>query len=123
MSHANAEIGSTDMAREGSGLVVPGGIHSAFFHDFSQPYLQIKEKALAIEQLYADSNVELPATCDLARLIADAKVLIDSWLINGLESLPLQDYVAWAIWIESLMLCFHFTSARAYQVPDRAYLW
>ena len=48
----------------------------------TQTYLQIKEKALSLESLYAESNLNLPPTCDLARLIADAKMLSDLWLTN-----------------------------------------
>ncbi|MFZ3375719.1 MAG: hypothetical protein WA183_09215, partial [Chthoniobacterales bacterium] len=47
-----------------------------------QTYLEIKDKALALERLYADNKVVLPNGCDLARLIADAKSLSDHWLTN-----------------------------------------
>ena len=69
----------------GSGLVVPEGTVTDRSHSSSQTYLQIKEKALALEQLYADSNVPIPLTCDLARLIADAKTLSDLWLMNKVD--------------------------------------
>src|SRR5215831_6340665 len=48
----------------------------------SQTYLEIKDKALALERLYADNKVVLPDGCDLARLIADAKSLSDHWLTD-----------------------------------------
>src|SRR5262249_26129410 len=65
-----------------SGLIVPAGTVSDFSRASSQTYLQIKEKALALESLYTDCNLKLPPTCGLARLIADAKMLSDSWLTN-----------------------------------------
>lgn len=72
-----------------SGLVVPEGTVSDLSHSSSQTYLQIKEKALALEQLYADSNVPIPPTCDLARRIADAKALSDLWLMNKVDELSM----------------------------------
>src|SRR5688572_12787942 len=65
-----------------SGLVVPGGTFSVFFVSDSGPYLQIKKKALAVEDLYKKNGVILSASSDLARLIADAKALSDSWLLD-----------------------------------------
>jgi hypothetical protein len=73
----------------GSGLVAPEGTISDLSHSSSQTYLQIKEKALALEQLFADSNVPLPPTCDLARLIAAAKTLSDLWLMNKVDELSM----------------------------------
>jgi len=75
-------------ARE-SGLVIPEGTVSDFSQSSSQTYLQIKENALALEQLYADANVPLPPTSDLALLIADAKGLSDSWLTGQIEKLQI----------------------------------
>src|SRR5215469_10087885 len=65
-----------------SGLVVPEGTVSDSSTLSSRTYLEIKDKALALERLYADNKVVLPDGCDLARLIADAKSLSDHWLTN-----------------------------------------
>ena len=67
-----------------SGLIVPEGTTAELSYwpsgdSFSQKYLQIKEKAFAIEQLYADSNIPLPPTSNLARLVAEAKALPAAW--------------------------------------------
>jgi hypothetical protein len=48
----------------------------------SETYLEVKDKALALERLYADNKVALPVGCDLARLIADAKSLSDYCLTD-----------------------------------------
>lgn len=72
-----------------SGLVVPDGTISDFSHSSSQTYLSIKERAVAVEQLYAENNVPLASTSDLARLIADAKTLSDSWLMGQAEKHPM----------------------------------
>jgi len=61
-----------------SGLVVPAGIVSDLSQSSSQTYLEIKEKAKTIEKLYTDNDLFLPPTCDLVRLIGDAKALSDS---------------------------------------------
>lgn len=63
-----------------SGLIVSTGFVSDKTATDSETYLQIKEKAVALETLYADNGVVLPATSDLALLIADAKMLSDCWL-------------------------------------------
>src|SRR5690242_17649458 len=70
-----------------SGLVVHDGTAFDLSYSSANTYLQIKEKALAIEQLYADSNVPLVPTCTLARLIAEAKALSDSWFTNQVDSI------------------------------------
>ena len=65
-----------------SGLFIPEGTVSDSSTLSSQTYLQIKDKALALERLYADNEVALPNGCDLARLIADAKSISDHWLTD-----------------------------------------
>jgi hypothetical protein len=72
-----------------SGLVVPEGTVSDLSQASSQTYLHIKEKALAVERLYGESNVTLAHTSDLARLIADVKTLSDSWLMGQAEKYPI----------------------------------
>jgi hypothetical protein len=68
--------------QEDSGLIVPDGIDSDFSRDSSQTFIEIKQKALAVEQLYSESKVELPQASDLARLISDVKNFSDSWLMG-----------------------------------------
>lgn len=70
-------------------MVIPEGIVSDFSKSSSHSYLHIKEKAIAVEQLYADNNVPLAHTSDLAKLIADAKLLSDSWLTGSSEEYPM----------------------------------
>ena len=72
-----------------SGLAIPSGIASDLSQSTSQTYLAIKGKACAIEELYLDHGLLLPPTYDLARLIADAKTLSDSWLLNRTNGLPM----------------------------------
>lgn len=72
-----------------SGLTIPEGTVSDLSVSSSQTYLQIKEEAIAVEELYATSNVPLPATSDLAKLIADAKALSDAWLLGKADNLPM----------------------------------
>lgn len=68
--------------RTESGLILPAGRLTDSDDASSETYLKIKEKAFAVEKLYADSRVPLPHNCDLARLIADAKSLSDLWLMG-----------------------------------------
>src|SRR5262245_59465072 len=69
-----------------SGLVVPAGFVADISQSASQSYVQIKMKALALEQLYKDMKVELSRSSDLARLIASAKALSDNWLLGKAKS-------------------------------------
>jgi hypothetical protein len=64
--------------RYGSSSSNGKGNHSHFVSN--RQYLEIKDKAKAIEQLYAESGLILPPTCDLANLIQDAKTLSDLWI-------------------------------------------
>jgi len=70
-----------------TGLVIPDGTVSDLSQSSSNTYLQIKQKALALEQLYSDAGVLLSPSSDLARLITDAKGLSDSWLIDSIEKI------------------------------------
>ena len=58
-----------------SGLILPAGRLTDSTDASSETYLKIKQKALGVEKLYADSRVPLPDNCDLVRLIAEAKSL------------------------------------------------
>lgn len=72
-----------------SGLVVPEGIVSDLSLSYSQTYLQIKEKAAAVEKLYVEDNIPLPPSSDLAKLVAEAQALSDMWLIGRPEEIPI----------------------------------
>ena len=72
-----------------SGLVTPEGTVSDLSVSSSQTYLEIKEEAIAVEDLYAASNVPLSPTSDLAKLIGDAKALSDAWLMGQADKLPM----------------------------------
>ena len=68
-----------------AGLIIPAGFASNLSEVSTQNYIHIKDKAKAIEQLYRDNNIPLPADCALASLITDAKTLSDAWLMNKPE--------------------------------------
>jgi hypothetical protein len=72
-----------------SGVAIPGGTSSEWNQSSSQTYLSIKDKAIAIEQLYSMNQIPLPTTSELARLIKDAKNLSDSWLTNRINDTPM----------------------------------
>ncbi len=71
--------------RTEAGITTPAGFASNLSESATQNYVQIKDKAKAIEQLYLDNNVALPTECSLASLISDAKTLSDAWLMNKPE--------------------------------------
>lgn len=45
----------------------------------SLTYEEIKEKAIQVETLYRDHDIELPQSCDLAKHIRDAKETEENW--------------------------------------------
>ena len=65
-----------------SGLILSAGRLTDSADASSETYLKIKQKALDVEKLYADSRVPLPDNSDLAQLIAEAKSLSDLWLMG-----------------------------------------
>jgi hypothetical protein len=65
-----------------SGIIVPAGRSTFLTRLASEKYLQIKEKAKGIEELYTKTGLSLPPTGGLGRLIRDAKTLSDLWLTS-----------------------------------------
>lgn len=65
-----------------AGIFVPSG-RSMFVTSLeSDKYLEIKEKAKGLEDLYEKTGILLPPKCGLSRLIEDAKMLSDLWLTS-----------------------------------------
>ena len=69
-----------------SGLVIPIGMASDFSKSSTATYLEVKERAKAMERIYADNRIPIPPTCDLSHLINEAKALSDAWLTNTTDS-------------------------------------
>lgn len=63
-----------------SGLLVRDGYNVNLQTGSSQTYLDVKNKALELKQLYMDSGVSLNPRSDLSGLIDAAVELSDSWL-------------------------------------------
>lgn len=42
-----------------------------------------------MEDLYRENNINLPSSCSLSRLIADAKLVSDSWLVSASGRIPM----------------------------------
>jgi hypothetical protein len=74
---------STLWRRTSAGIIAPRGV-SLSSH---VTYLKVKEKAVAVEALYASRNVRLPPRCGLAVLIEAAKAACEAWLIGKERSL------------------------------------
>jgi hypothetical protein len=69
--------------RTPAGIIAPRGVSVGR----EVTYLKAKEKAVAIEALYASRNIRLPARCGLAILIEAAKAACDAWLTGKEGSL------------------------------------
>jgi hypothetical protein len=65
----------------GSGILIPTGTAAAGSMSTTITFLGIKEKALALDQMYRDNDVVLPPGCNLAKHIADAVRISDLWLL------------------------------------------
>lgn len=76
--------------RTKAGVLVPTGTTSSYTQTATRTYLDVKAKAIEVEQLYEVNEVLLPPSCDLAGLIADAKRLSDSWLLNQMDQMPIE---------------------------------
>lgn len=76
--------------RNESGFIITVGTHTALSLGWHETFLEIKEKANTLEQLYCENNVSLPSTCDLSRLIADAKLISDSLLQSPTGRIPIR---------------------------------
>jgi hypothetical protein len=70
-----------------SGVLRPSDTSSSVSISSSLTYLQIKEKALAIRDLYSQHSVALPANCGLAELIANAIEVSDHWTLGRQEQI------------------------------------
>jgi hypothetical protein len=79
---------STLWKRTSAGIIAPRGV-SLGSH---VTYLKVKEKAVAVENLYASRNVRLPSRCGLAVLIEAAKVACDAWLTGKERSLSAERF-------------------------------
>jgi hypothetical protein len=66
--------------RLSSGLYVPAGVEAREHEFVQETFLDMKDKAIRVERLYADASVPLRPRSDLARMLADAKALSDAWL-------------------------------------------
>lgn len=93
-----------------SGIVVSDGYITDLSDRSSQTFLQLKEKAIEVEKLYAECGVPIPSASDLAGLIADAKALSDAYFMNRTAEL---DH-------ELLFRVFHLDRVADALLPIRA---
>jgi len=68
--------------RTPSGILIPEGLVSDSSLKSKETYLQLKDRAIAIQGLYEASGVPLAPNSDLGKLIQDAKSLSDAWMAN-----------------------------------------
>lgn len=71
---------------EPSGVLVPSGIATDSQSRSRCTFQNLKDKAAAIEDLYANSGVRLRSNCALARMIQNAKDLWEHWLVSQGET-------------------------------------
>ena len=82
-----SEIWSTSA----SGILVHTGTVSDASTQQSTNFLSLKDKAQTIQHLYASAGLSIPESCDLARLIENAKLLSDRWLTNQIAEATMLD--------------------------------
>ncbi len=74
-----------------SGILIPEGTVSDTSSKQSTNFLHLKDKAQKIQLLYASAGLTMPESCDLARLIENAKFLADRWLSNQISEVTMMD--------------------------------
>lgn len=74
---------SRSWTQTASGLFLPSGHSSGRSSASTETYLDMKEKALALEQFYAETGVDIPKGSGVDVLIQSAKTLSDAWLMGG----------------------------------------
>lgn len=72
-----------------SGILVPDGRVTDLQDRFRTTYLGVKSKAEEVEALYSANELTLPSNCDLAELIANAKILWERWFTNKTAELEM----------------------------------
>lgn len=70
-----------------SGILSPVGRVSDARVKSRADFLEVRKKAKEIEQIYSDAAVPLPGTCDLGRMVRNAKELWGNWFLNNTERL------------------------------------
>lgn len=70
-----------------SGILSPVGRVSDARVKSRADFIEVRKKAKEIEQIYSDAAVPLPGTCDLGRMVRNAKELWGNWFLNDKERL------------------------------------
>lgn len=68
---------------QSSNILVPAGRFTDSSTRSKSTFLELKERAEAIEDLYASADVRLPADSGLGGMIQNAKELWESWFLNN----------------------------------------
>lgn len=79
---------SSLIQRIDSGLFIPSGVQQDSTGYESTGLLVIKERAEAIQKMYADEGIVLPPQCGLADLIEKAKTTAGKWMLNRDRDVP-----------------------------------
>jgi hypothetical protein len=73
-----------------SGLIVPEGSITAISDHVKTPFLSIKTKAEELEALYSNSQIDLPRSCNLSKLIQNAKAYWEDWFTAQTDKLEMR---------------------------------
>jgi hypothetical protein len=73
-----------------SGLIIPEGNITAISDHVKTTFLSIKTKAEALESLYTDSQIDLPPSCNLSKLIQNAKAYWENWFTVQTDKLDMR---------------------------------
>lgn len=69
-----------------SGMLIPTGYVTDTSANSKSTYLQIKEKAIAIEALYVENGLRIPPTSRFAQLITNAKNLWKNLILDNISN-------------------------------------
>jgi len=74
-------------ARRPSGILIPSGRVSDLSARSKTNYLEIKDRARQVEDIYKKANIHIPPNSGLGELIRTAKELSDTWLLGNKDKL------------------------------------
>jgi len=74
-----------------SGILVPSGCVEDSSERRKTNFVQVKANAQEIEELYVRADLTMSPVCGLAKLIENAKMLSDKWLMNDMEQISTID--------------------------------
>ena len=83
----------TVLHRTDAGILVPAGMQQDSTGHSTSGLLELKDKAFAIESIYAECGLAISPQSGLARVLSDAKYVADRWMLNQDKDVTGEQYL------------------------------